>query len=51
VASPNLHELQTDRITAVAAADDGGLWLGTAQGLFHLDQRVLARDSTAHGVR
>jgi ligand-binding sensor domain-containing protein len=37
----NLHELHTDRITAVAAADDGGLWLGTAQGLFHVDQRVL----------
>jgi hypothetical protein len=37
----NLHELDTDRITAVAAAGDGGLWLGTAQGLFHVDQRVL----------
>jgi hypothetical protein len=36
-----LHELHTDRITAVAAADDGGLWLGTGQGLFHVDQRVL----------
>jgi len=36
-----LHELRTDRITAVAAAGDGGLWLGTAQGLFHVDQRVL----------
>jgi hypothetical protein len=36
-----LHELHTDRITAVAAAGDGGLWLGTAQGLFHVDQRVL----------
>jgi len=37
----NLHELETDRITAVAAAHDGGLWLGTAQGLFHVDRRVL----------
>jgi hypothetical protein len=37
----NLHELHADRITAVAAADDGGLWLGTDQGLFHVDQRVL----------
>ena len=37
----NLHELNTDRITAVAAAHDGGLWLGTPQGLFHVDQRVL----------
>ena len=37
----NLHELNTDRITAVAAAGDGGLWLGTPQGLFHLDQSVL----------
>jgi hypothetical protein len=37
----NLHELDTDRITAVAAAGDGGLWLGTAQGLFHVDQRLL----------
>jgi ligand-binding sensor domain-containing protein len=37
----NLHELKTDRITAAAAADDGGLWLGTPQGLFHVDQSVL----------
>ena len=37
----NLHELDTDRITAVAAARDGGLWLGTPQGLFHVDQSVL----------
>ena len=37
----NLHELNTDRITAVAAAHDGGLWLGTPQGLFHVHQRVL----------
>jgi hypothetical protein len=37
----NLHELNTDRITTVAAAGDGGLWLGTPQGLFHVDQRVL----------
>jgi hypothetical protein len=37
----NLHELNTDRITAVAAARDGGLWLGTPQGLFHVDQSVL----------
>ena len=35
------HELRTDRITAVAAAGDGGLWLGTSQGLFHIDQSVL----------
>jgi ligand-binding sensor domain-containing protein len=40
----NLHELNTDRITAVAAARDGGLWLGTAQGLFHVDQSVLRED-------
>jgi hypothetical protein len=37
----NLHELRTDRITAVAAAGDGGLWLGTPQGLFHIDQPLL----------
>ncbi len=37
----NLHELETDRITAMAAAEDGGLWLGTAQGLFHVDRSVL----------
>jgi hypothetical protein len=37
----NLHELGTDRITAVAAARDGGLWLGTAQGLFHVTRSVL----------
>ena len=37
----SLHELETSRITAVAAAGDGGLWLGTAQGLFHVDQSVL----------
>jgi hypothetical protein len=36
-----LHALPTDPITALAAAADGGLWLGTAQGLFHLDQRLL----------
>jgi hypothetical protein len=36
-----LHQLPTDQITALAAAADGGLWLGTAQGLFHLDQRRL----------
>jgi streptogramin lyase len=39
----NLHELHADRITAVETAGDGGLWLGTAQGLFHVDQRVLRR--------
>ena len=38
-----LHELHTDRITAVAAAADGGLWLGTAQGLFHVDPSVLGQ--------
>ena len=37
----SLHELDTDRITAMAAAGDGGLWLGAAQGLFHVDQSVL----------
>jgi hypothetical protein len=37
----NLHELKTDRITAAAAAGDGGLWLGTPQGLFHVDRSVL----------
>jgi hypothetical protein len=29
---------------AVAAAGDGGLWLGTAQGLFHVDQRLLREE-------
>jgi hypothetical protein len=37
----DLHELESDRITAAAAAHDGGLWLGTPKGLFHVDQRVL----------
>jgi hypothetical protein len=37
----NLHELETDRITATAAASDGGLWLGTSQGLFHITRSVL----------
>jgi hypothetical protein len=37
----NLHELETDRITAAAAAHDGGLWLGTPKGLFHVDPSVL----------
>jgi hypothetical protein len=36
-----LHELDTDRITAIAAASDGGLWLGTPQGLFHVNRSVL----------
>jgi hypothetical protein len=36
-----LHELDTDRITAIAAAPDGGLWLGTPQGLFHVNRSVL----------
>jgi hypothetical protein len=40
----NLHELGTDRITAVAAAGDGGLWLGTPQGLFHVDQSLLREE-------
>jgi hypothetical protein len=40
----NLHELHTDRITTVAAAGGGGLWLGTAQGLFHVDQRLLREE-------
>jgi hypothetical protein len=39
----NLHELDSDRITAVAAAADGGLWLGAATGLFHVDPSVLGR--------
>jgi hypothetical protein len=37
----NLHELHTDRITATAAARDGGLWLGTAHGLYQVNQRLL----------
>lgn len=37
----NLHELETDRITAAATAHDGGLWLGTPRGLFHVEQSVL----------
>jgi ligand-binding sensor domain-containing protein len=37
----NLQELDTDRITAVAAARDGRLWLGTPQGLFHINRSVL----------
>jgi hypothetical protein len=45
----NLHELRTDRITAVAAAGDGGLWLGTPQGLFHVDPSLLREGSTACG--
>jgi hypothetical protein len=40
----NLHELETDRITAMAAAEDGGLWLGTAQGPFHVDRSVLRQE-------
>jgi streptogramin lyase len=36
-----LHELGTDRITAITAALDGGLWLGTPHGLFHVNQNVL----------
>jgi hypothetical protein len=39
----NLHELGTSRISAVAAAGDGGLWLGTAQGLFHVGRSVLGQ--------
>jgi hypothetical protein len=42
----NLHELGTDRITATAAARDGGLWLGTPQGLFHVNRSVLRADNT-----
>ena len=37
----NLHELDTDRITATAAARYGGLWLGTPQGLFHINRNLL----------
>ena len=37
----DLHALGTDRITATAAARDGGLWLGTPQGLFHINRSVL----------
>jgi hypothetical protein len=40
----NLHELRTDRITAVAAAGDGGLWLGTPQGLFHVAPSLLREE-------
>ena len=40
----NLHELRTDQITAVAAAVEGGLWLGTPQGLFHVDQSLLREE-------
>ena len=36
-----LHELHTDRITTVAAAGDGGLWLGTPRGLYHVNRSVL----------
>jgi streptogramin lyase len=36
-----LYELDTDRITATAAARDGGLWLGTPQGLFHVNRSIL----------
>ena len=39
----SLHELNADRITAMAAAEDGGLWLGTAHGLFHVDRSVLGQ--------
>ena len=37
----DLHELGTDRITATAAAHDGGLWLGTPHGLFHINRNLL----------
>jgi hypothetical protein len=37
----NLWELATDRISATAAAGDGGLWLGTPRGLFHVSRSVL----------
>jgi ligand-binding sensor domain-containing protein len=40
----NLHELGTDRITATAAARGGGLWLGTPQGLFHINRSVLREE-------
>jgi hypothetical protein len=36
-------QLGTDRITATAAARDGGLWLGTPQGLFHVSRSVLRK--------
>jgi hypothetical protein len=39
----SLHELGPGRITAVAAATDGGLWLGAAKGLFHVDPSVLSQ--------
>jgi hypothetical protein len=35
-----LFEFGADRATAVAAAPDG-LWLGTQDGLFHVDRRAL----------
>jgi hypothetical protein len=37
----NLHELETGAISCVAAAPDGGLWLGTPDGVFHVERRVL----------
>jgi streptogramin lyase len=37
----NLHELETSAISCVAAAPDGGLWLGTPDGVFHVERRVL----------
>lgn len=36
-----LHELEVGVISAVAAAPDGGLWLGTPDGVFHVERRVL----------
>jgi hypothetical protein len=36
-----LHELGTPAISCVAAAADGGLWLGTADGVFHVALSVL----------
>jgi ligand-binding sensor domain-containing protein len=38
-----IWQLETDRITAMAAAEEGGLWLGTANGLFHVDRSVLGQ--------
>jgi len=35
------HELETGVISALAAAQDGGLWLGTPDGVFHVERRVL----------
>jgi hypothetical protein len=37
----NLWELEASAISCVAAAPDGGLWVGTLDGVFHVERRVL----------